>query len=551
MPTIRGLQYLSFIFLAVSVFPLSTFLLVFNYIFISLVSRDSIRQHLVRTPGFISRTILLTGAHTPQGLHLARAFHETGHKVVGADYEPRRLPIPARFSRVLSRFYRLEAQPEDSNGVKYTAALIRIITREQVDAWINCDGSVDPMVDAQARETIEQNTDCHCFGLRTADATYFATRDAFLMYTKSLGLPVPESYLVGSRDEIHKVLSKAHRRRRYLLQSLHLEGLAAESNRTMLPGRTLSQTYNTVARMPIQKTKPWRLEQVTEGLRRFSTFAIIVDRTLMAFAASCSTNVDGEQVLLDHKSALNQSMLRYVQTFASKQSPDLNTHLGIDFCVEEHVNETGALESIFPVAVSVQAQGGALFFQGIAGSVQLTRAYLACLTSRIEEDTNDQRLRSTSRIAERNSDQAVAVPSPVTPGIYYFGQDLLQLCLMPLIRLVTFDISPTECFSRVVLFLRHVVFWREGEYSFHDPVPFWWFYQVYIPLRLAMTMYGEFRGFSESWSENAAPQSHMLKLEYDNSQRRTNAKKSPGRLPNGEISSNKIGEKLAQARLGD
>ncbi|EXJ81731.1 hypothetical protein A1O1_07796 [Capronia coronata CBS 617.96] len=497
MSTTEGLQYLLLVSCAASLLPLSTLFLLINYAYISSAPRNSARRHLISTPGFISRTILITGINSPQGLRLARAFHETGHNVVGADYEPGGLPMPARFSRSLRRFYRMDLQPEEKRVVSYIAALVQIITTERVDIWINCTRSADPFIEAQAREIIEQDTNCRSFGLSMADAPYFATRDAFLMHTKSLGLPVLETYLVRSRDEVHRVLHNSQRRRRYLLQSLNPDGIPAESSRTMLPRKTPSQTYNTVARIPIQKAKPWRLEQITEGLKRYSSFAIIVERNVMAFVASYPTGTGGAQVL-DSKSALNQSMLMFMQTFASKQRPGFSAHLGVDFCVEEHANVSGVLENIFPVSVSVHAQAGLLFFQGAAGSAQLTRAYLASLPSRAKDD-GDQQLGSITVVKQDSSNAEVAMPSANTSGIYCFGQELLQLCLTPLLGVLTREKSLIEWFGTLQLFLRHLLFCRDNEYSFEDPVPFWWAYQVYIPLQLLMTLYMSIRGSSHAW----------------------------------------------------
>ncbi|KIX05364.1 uncharacterized protein Z518_06236 [Rhinocladiella mackenziei CBS 650.93] len=484
MSILKRIQYLPVVFLAASSIPFSTFLLFVNYLYIFLIPENTFHHHLKKMPGFRSKTILLSGINTPHGLRLARAFYETGHNVVGADYEPGGVPIHVRFSRALTRFHRLPYQCEERRVVAYITALLRIIEQEHADLWINCTSSTDPNVEAQARNIIEQTTNCHCFALRLNDAPSFATRHAFLSHTKSLGLPVPEAYDVRSRDEIHNVLNTAHGNRKYMLHSPEHVGVSTNRVRTVLPRRTLSQTYNTVSQIAIAKAHPLRLEQDTDGLERFSTFAVIVRGEVTAFVASSSSHASCYRAL-DPNSALNRFMLHFVQTFARRQGTGFNTHLGIEFCIEERVIETGVVKSILPADVSVQAQAAALLFRGVSGSTQLARAYLACLLPELEDD--DKQSRSAFWVQNHRVDGDAAMPSSNSSGIYCFGQDLLQLCLAPLINVITVRSSLIDCLGNLVLFIKHLLLWQDDTYSPRDPIPFWWSYQIYIPLRLIMT----------------------------------------------------------------
>ncbi|KIW22373.1 uncharacterized protein PV07_12263 [Cladophialophora immunda] len=485
MPLMVPIQCLFFAFVAAACVPVSTLLLIFNLLCISLPPRTSFHQRLKRVPGFRSRTIFITGVNTPHGLRLARAFHSTGHKVVGADYEPDAFPIHVRFSNALSRFYRLPPKSDHSHQVAYIACLVRIIEQENAELWINCTTSADPSTEAQARSVIEQNNKCQCFALRVNDVPYFATREAFLLYTASQGLPIPETYHVKSRDEVHNVLNKARGRRKYLLHSLDQNGDHANSTRTVLPRRTLSQTYNTVSQMAITSTVPWKLEQDVNGLERYHTFAIIVRGSLRAFAASRPTYLGCYQ-LVEPKSALSMSMLRFVHTFARNQGHDFTTHLGIDFCVEEQVTESGVAQIILPVQVCVQAQAAAQLFQGLGGSVQLTRAYLECLTEN-ELSVGKQITKPAPAVTQHTLQDDVAMPDSTTSGTYCFGQDLLQLCFGPLLSMITLRIGIIDCTQQLIRFFNHLVFWEDDLYNFRDPVPFWWSYQVYIPLRFVRT----------------------------------------------------------------
>ncbi|KIV83059.1 hypothetical protein PV11_05119 [Exophiala sideris] len=482
---LKNLQHLCFILLTLACIPLSTPLLVLNYICASVLSRTLIRRQPRKTKSRpLFKTVLLTGINTPQGLRLARAFHEDGHRVVGADYEPNGIPIPVRFSKTLSKFHRMPSNSGETRALNYVKNLLQIIKQERVDVWINCTSTSDPGLEGQARALIEKTTKCRCFALTVDDALGLATRDAFLTLAKSMGLPVPEVYQVESRDEVHNVLHKSHGRRKYLLYSPGHPGVTVSSVRTLLPRRSLSQTYNTLALIPIKKASSWRLEQITDDLPKYSTFSVIVDGSVTAFAASQATQA-GYYEAANPESALTKSMLQYMQTFAAKQGRDFNTHLGIDFCVEEQVTDTGIVQNILPVEVSVQSQTAMLLFQGFKGSDDLCQAYLSSMSGGTKNGNGSVH---PDLSFNDPSHSEVVMPSRTTSGVYSFGQDLLRLGYAPLIRLLTLESSSVDVFNHWMLLLCHLVYWQDDAYDFQDPVPFWWSYQVYLPFRLLMAV---------------------------------------------------------------
>lgn len=481
--TLIKLQHLGFILLTLTCIPLSTALLALNYISASVLSRPLIKRPPRRTSAS-SKTVLLTGVNTSQGLRLTRAFHENGHKVIGADYEPQGIPIPVRFSNALSKFRRLHSDSEETRALDYIKTLVHIIEHERVDVWINCTSTSDPDLEAQARAVIEKTTKCRCFALTMGDALHYTTRDAFLTMVKSMGLPVPEIYEVTSRDEVHHVLHKSRGRRKYLLYSPGHPGVTVSSVRTLLPRRSLSQTYNTLSLIPIKKASSWRLEQITDDLPRYSTFSVIVNGSVTAFVAGYSCQA-GYYEAASPQSALTKSLLHYMQTFAAKQGPDFNTHVGIDFCVEEQVTETGIVQNILPVEVSVKSQTAMLLFQGSKGSNELCQAYLAKPPG---TGNGNGLVEPEPSFTKEFSNSEVAMPSRTASGVYSFGQDLLRLGYAPLVSLVTLQCSFVVAFSRWMLLLNHLLFWQDDAYNFQDPVPFWWSYQVYLPLRLLMAL---------------------------------------------------------------
>jgi len=251
----------------------------------------------------------------------------------------------------------------------------------------------------------------------------------------------------------------------------------------------MSQTYDTISRIAIANTTPWKLEQDINGLERYATFAIVVRGVLKAFVASYLDDPRCYRVL-EPTSALSRSMLRFVHTFALKQRPDFTSHLGIEFCVDEQVTESGVVTTILPVKISVHSQAAMQLFHGMDGSIQLSRAYLSCFTP--SEVNGEKRMtRPAPAILQQQESlpDDVAIPDTQLRGIYYFPQDLVHLFFEPLYDFVTFRISMLQCLHQIMQFLTHLMVWQDGVYDFQDPLPFWLSYQVHLPLRLIKTAF--------------------------------------------------------------
>ncbi|KAK5453518.1 hypothetical protein LTS15_006703 [Exophiala xenobiotica] len=484
------MQSLLVVGVAIACIPLSAILVFMNYLYISLSDRNELRRRPHEQADLGSKTVLLSGINTSQGLRLARAFHENGHRVVGADYEPGAIPTHARFSRALYSFHRLPIESVETQALAYIRTLVRLIKEEHVDLWINCTSGADPSVEGQAKTVIEKATHCRCFALRMNDLPHFSSQEAFLTLVRSMGLSVPELHQVKSRDEVHSVLNKTRGTRRYMLYSPGKVGVEVTSVRTMLPRRTLSQTYQTLSLVPMKKasSESWRLEQITDGMPRYSTFAVIVRGSVAAFSASRRTDT-GYIEAVDPGSALFRSLLRILQTFADKQGDDFTTHMGIDFCVDELVTDTGTVQNILLVQASPDSLAGALLFQGAEASAQICRAYLSCLLESIEN--RNGHVQPALSALQQPSHPEAATPGTLSSGVYCFGQVLLKLGYEPLMKLITLQVGVADLLRSWLSLLQHLSLWQDEIFNFQDPLPFWWSYQVYIPLRLLIGMAGK------------------------------------------------------------
>ncbi|KAL6247872.1 hypothetical protein RBB50_005220 [Rhinocladiella similis] len=494
------LQPLVFVGFAILCLPLSTTLLLINYLYIFLPGQDISQKRSTKPSTLSAKTVLLSGVNTAQGLRLARAFHQNGHKVIALDYEPMCIPIHVRFSKALTRFYRLRRVPEQRRALAYIRTLNHIIEQENVDVWINCTTGVEPTVEGHARTVIEKTTSCRCFALRMDDMPHFASRNAFLAWIRSLDLAVPEMHRVKSRDEIHQVLSKSRGTRRYMLYSPgHGQaGVEVSSVRTLLPRRTLSQTYHTLSLVPIKKTssETWRLEQITDELPRYSAFAIVVRGHVTAFSANRRRGQDFLEPI-DPKAVLGRSLLRVLQAFAKHQGDDFTTHVGFDFCIDEQLTDRGTVQNILILGTSVEALASMLSFQGTVAAESLCRAYLSCLSDNGDENSTrmgtsmDTQNSSTLQGIQDFSAPEVITPDSLSAPVYCFGRDLLKLGYEPLLNFMS--LKPTCTFADVLKswlsFLKHMVFCQDDIYETRDPLPFWWSYQVYVPLRILIAVF--------------------------------------------------------------
>ena len=123
-----------------------------------------------------------------KGLRIARAFYQTGHRVLGADFESSSVPVSGRFSRAIDKFYRVSEPSTRDGAPQYIRDLVYIVEKEEVDLWISCSGVASAVEDGQAMELIERRTQCKSiqFDVKTTETLH--EKDSFIKYTESLGL---------------------------------------------------------------------------------------------------------------------------------------------------------------------------------------------------------------------------------------------------------------------------------------------------------------------------------------------------------------------------
>ncbi|KAL9111106.1 MAG: hypothetical protein Q9227_004369 [Pyrenula ochraceoflavens] len=427
---------------------------------------------------FYPKTVLVTGIGMAKGLRIARAFYLTGHRVIGADFEPNGVPVSGRFSKSLSRFYTLSKPTFQEGATKYIAELVDITRREKVDLWVSCSGVASAVEDGMAKDILEKKTNCHCIQFNAQATATLHEKDTFIRYTGSLGLPVPETHQVTSRDAVHNVLHKARGNKKYIMKTVGMDDASRADIKTLLPRRTLSQTYSHVSTLQINESLPWVLQQFISG-EEYCTHALIINNKIKLFTSCKSSDMLMHYVPLHSSSGLNKAMRRFTEEFARKAASGFTGHLSFDFLVEERITERGVRREILPIECNPRAHTAVVLFQGQGGAKQMTDAYLSVLEPR---KTDSKGLELSNGVFEEDQNGLDSIePEAPTYGVYWIGHDIVSLVLQPLLMFLTLQIGISGLSSNIREFLQHVLFWKEGTYETWDPLPWWWLNHVYWP----------------------------------------------------------------------
>ncbi|KAL9037171.1 MAG: hypothetical protein Q9180_003872, partial [Flavoplaca navasiana] len=352
------------ILISILFLPLTTSILLSSYlisfVFIQDVPRQ--RQCLRASRTFVPQTVLITGVGMTKGLTLARLFYEAGHDVIGADFEPYGVQVCGRYSRSLRKFFKLPKPTADDGSAYYINALLRVVKQERVDLWVSCSGVASAVEDGQAKEVIERRTSCRAIQFDVATTATLHEKDTFTQETERLGLPVPETHNVTSRDAVHKVLHRSPKRNSYIMKSVGVDD-AVRGDMTLLPRRTVSETYNHVAQIPISDQKPWVLQQFIKG-KEYLTHALVIEGKVKMFVACPGADLVMHYEALPSDSPLSRAMLAFTMEFVARSGKSMTGHLSFDFLVDENANEKGAELMLKPIECNPRAHTAVALFSG-------------------------------------------------------------------------------------------------------------------------------------------------------------------------------------------
>lgn len=453
-----ALIVLSFLFL-----PLDTLILLFSFSWCAVRSnevRENRKQSRQRS-GFTPRTILVTGVGMTKGLSLARLLHESGHDVVGADFEPDGSLVCGRVSKSLKKFYRLrKPSSKDVGSGEYIQSLLNIVAAENVELWVSCSGVASAVEDGMAKEIVEARTKCKAiqFGVKVTQTLH--EKHSFIKHIEDLGLLVPATYKATSRDEIERILRDTPAGRKYIMKTIGVDD-SVRGDMTLLPKDTEVETSKHIARLKVSDQSPWILQQFIKG-NEYCTHSLIVAGRVKAFVACPSSELLMHYEALPSQSVLSQAMLDFTKEVAAIGGTTFTGHLSFDFMVENESAHDSKVIALYPIECNPRAHTAVALFDGTS---QMVESYLSAL------DPFD-------------GTTECHVVQPVRKDKYYWiGHELVTKVILPTLSLITLDSSISTVWQNYYTFADHLLTWKDGTYELWDPLPWWWLYHIYWPMR--------------------------------------------------------------------
>lgn len=423
-----------------------------------------------------------------KGLTIARAFYRAGHRVIGADFEPYRIPVCGHFSAAIERFYRVTLPDTEDNAAEYTRELKEIVQREAVELWVTCSGTLWSFEDAEAAEVVENETSCRVIQFGVALTETLHQKHSFIDNTRSIGLNVPDTHLVTSETEALAVLysEKPRSGTRYIMKSALDHSTRADL--TLLPLPTMKETGAHLKQRNPTPFRPFVLQKYIPG-SEYCTHSLIINGKVKAFTACPSAELLMHYSALPSSSALSQAMLLYTSIYASATGPSMRGHFSLDFLVDEDVareaeRRFGVSEAevkevmgkLYPIECNPRANTAVVLFAD--ESEDMADAYLSVLPDH-----------EPKGISDGHRVEGLIVPKPSVPGYYWVGHDLVTRVLLPLLGLLGFEMGVWAVLGCWGEFLEHLLYWRDGTYEVWDPWPAWWLYVGYWPGMFAVALW--------------------------------------------------------------
>lgn len=226
------------------------------------------------------RTVLVSGGKMTKALHLARAFHLAGHRVVLAESAKYRW-TGHRFSRAVSAFH---CTPEASDP-RYPQALADIIAAEGVDVFIPVSSPAASVPEAAVRDLVGGRCEV-LHGSAALIATLDDKRD-FSRLATSIGLTVPESVLVTDPRDIERFDFAPGRS--YILKRLSYNPVG-RTDLTRLHRDTPEHNAVFAHSLDISPGDPWLLQEYVDG-QEYCTHSTVRDGAVTVYGCCESSAV--------------------------------------------------------------------------------------------------------------------------------------------------------------------------------------------------------------------------------------------------------------------
>ncbi|QUF04365.1 ATP-grasp enzyme [Actinosynnema pretiosum subsp. pretiosum] len=260
--------------------------------------RAAVRPSPARATPRRPRTVLLTGGKMTKALHLARAFHRAGHRVVLVETARYRLTAH-RFSRAVDAFHVVP----DSADPRYPQALLAIVEREGVDVFVPVCSPASSVHDAAAAPLLATRCEVLHAGLEVVEL--LDDKHRFAELSAELGLPVPRSHRITAPEQVLDLgLDGPH-----VLKSIPYDPVN-RLDLTPLPRPTPEATLEFLRGKDVRDGHPWVLQEFVAG-KEYCTHSTVRNGRVVVYGCCESSAFQVNYEMVD-----KPEIERWVRAFA-------------------------------------------------------------------------------------------------------------------------------------------------------------------------------------------------------------------------------------------
>jgi predicted ATP-grasp superfamily ATP-dependent carboligase len=269
----------------------------------------------------LTQTILLTCGRGTYSLTLARAFHAAGHRVLVADAWPRTL---CRHSAAVDQYFHLPSPAQATSA--WVAAVLRIVKKQRVNLIVPVYEEVFYL--ARAMASLSDPPPLFAADFETLIGLH--NKWLFIQKTRALGLPVPKSTLLTSRDDLLKTYSQGGRDR--VFKPVYSRFAAQTLVRP--PG---IESFDGIEPTP---RRPWVAQDFLSG-RPFATFSIAHRGRITAHATYATDFCHNFGPTVVYRRADQPAIFEWVRSLV--EALEFTGQIGLDF-IEDEMGGVSAIE---------------------------------------------------------------------------------------------------------------------------------------------------------------------------------------------------------------
>ena len=248
------------------------------------------------------KTVLISGGKMTKALQLARSFHQAGHRVILIESKKYWF-TGHRFSRAVSRFYTVP-KPDSPD---YPGALLEIVKRERVDLYVPVSSPLASHYDSLAVPLLSPH--CDVMHVGPSQIELLDDKHRFSQIAKTLGLPVPKSFLITDPEDVVR-FDFSQEPRSYIIKSIAYDSIR-RLDLTRLPAETAEETAAFARSLPISKSNPWIMQEFIPG-QEYCTHGTLRDGELRVH---CCCESSAFQV--NYQAVDKPAIEAWIKTFAA------------------------------------------------------------------------------------------------------------------------------------------------------------------------------------------------------------------------------------------